>query len=444
MKKTLYIILLAFGISANAQRPDPAPVQSQRILIMNATAHLGNGKVIENSAIGFEKGKLTLVGDATLIRLDKSKYDKVIDAQGKHVYPGLIACNTTLGLTEIDMVRSTVDNNEVGTMNPNVRSIIAYNSDSRVTPTVRSNGILLAQVVPSGGIISGQSSVVQLDGWNWEDAAYKTDEGIHLNWPRMYVYKGGNSEPEDVQRNKIQKNLNDLQLYFDEAKAFAQNASTVSSANLGANSKLTEDQNLKFESMRGLFNGTKTLYVHCSYVKEIISAVALADKFGFRLVIVGGTDAYRVTDLLKSKNVAVILGRTHSLPPREDDDIDLPYKLPSILAKAGITYTVSTDGSWQARNLSFNAGTSAAYGLSKEEALMSITLNAAKILGINATAGSLEEGKDATLIVSDGDVLDMRTNQVVNAFINGREINLDNIQKQLNQTYETKYGIKKQ
>ena len=222
------------------------------------------------------------------------------------------------------------------------------------------------------------------------------------------------------------------------------NASTVSSANLGANSKLTEDQNLKFESMRGLFNGTKTLYVHCSYVKEIISAVALADKFGFRLVIVGGTDAYRVTDLLKSKNVAVILGRTHSLPPREDDEIDLPYKLPSILAKAGITYTVSTDGSWQARNLSFNAGTSAAYGLSKEDALMSITLNAAKILGISATAGSLEEGKDATLIVSDGDVMDMRTNHVVNAFISGREISLDNIQKQLNQTYETKYGIKKQ
>ncbi len=443
MKKTLYIILCAFSISANAQRPAPAPAQSQRILIMNGIAHLGNGKVIENSAIGFESGKLTLVADATVIRLDKSKFDKVIDAQGKHVYPGLIECNSTLGLTEIDLVRSTLDNNEVGEMNPNVRSLIAYNTDSRIIPTVRSNGVLLAQVVPSGGVISGQSSVMQLDAWNWEDAAYKADEGIHLNWPRMYVYKGGNSDPEDVQRNKIQKNLNDLQLYFDEAKAFAQNASTVSSANLGANSKLTADQNLKFEAMRGLFNGSKTLYVHCDYVKEIISAVALADKFGMRLVIVGGTDSYRVIDLLKSKNVSIILGRTHSLPPREDDDVDLPYKLPSILAKAGITYTVSTHGSWQARNLAFNAGTSAAYGVSKEDALMSITLNAAKILGIGATVGSLEEGKDATLIINDGDVLDMRTNHVVNAFINGRELDLDNIQKQLNKTYETKYGIKK-
>ncbi len=443
MKKFIYIIIAAFTVSAKAQRPDPVPAQSQRILIMNGIAHLGNGKVIENSAIGFENGKLTLVADATVIRLDKSKYDKVIDAQGKHIYPGLIECNSTLGITEIDLVRSTLDNYEVGEMNPNVRSLIAYNSDSRIIPTVRSNGVLLAQIVPSGGTISGQSSVVQLDAWNWEDAAYKTDEGIHLNWPRMYVYKGGNAEPDDVQRNKIQKQLNDLQLYFDEAKAYSLTAKATPAGLLGANSKITTDQNLKFEAMRGLFDGTKSLYVHCDYVKEIISAVALADKFNLRLIIVGGGDSYRVTDLLKSKNVSVILGRTHSLPPREDDDVDLPYKLPSILAKAGINYTISMDGSWQARNLAFNAGTSAGYGLSKEEALMSITLNPAKILGISSTTGSIEEGKDATIIISSGDVLDMRTNHIEYAFINGREISLDNIQKQLNQTYQKKYGFKK-
>jgi imidazolonepropionase-like amidohydrolase len=196
--------------------------------------------------------------------------------------------------------------------------------------------------------------------------------------------------------------------------------------------------------MRGLFTGSKTLYIHCDYVKEMISAIGLADKFGIRLVIVGGGDSYRITDLLKSKNVAIILGRTHSLPPREDDEIDLQYKLPSILSKAGINYTISMDGSWQGRNLAFNAGTSAAYGLTKEEALMSITLNAARILGIDATVGSLESGKDATLVISSGDILDMKTNHVESAFINGREISIDNFQKQLNQTYQSKYGIKKQ
>lgn len=443
MKKYIYIFLTAFSVSANAQRPDPVQAQSQRILIMNGTAHIGNGKVIENSAIGFENGKLTLVADATVIRLDKSKFDKVIDAQGKHIYPGLIECNSTLGLTEIDMVRSTVDNFEVGEMNPNVRSIIAYNSDSRIIPTVRSNGVLLAQIVPSGGTISGQSSVVQLDAWNWEDAAYKTDEGIHLNWPRMYIFKGGNAEPEDVQRTRIQKQLNDLQLYFDEAKSYSLTSASTPASMLGANSKLTTDQNLKFEAMRGLFNKSKTLYVHCDYVKEMIGAVSLAEKFGIRLVIVGGGDSYRITDLLKANNVAVVLGRTHSLPPREDDDVDLQYKLPAILSAAGINYTVSMDGSWQGRNLAFNAGTSAAYGLSKEDALKSITLNAAKILGIDSTTGSLESGKDATLIISSGDVLDMKSNHVESAFINGREISTDNFQKQLNQTYKTKYGIKK-
>lgn len=443
MKKYIYIFLTAFSISVNAQRPDPVPAQTQRILIMNGTAHLGNGNVIENSAIGFENGKLTLVADATVIRLDKSKFDKVIDAQGKHIYPGLIQCNSTLGLTEIDMVRSTVDNFEVGEMNPNVRSLIAYNSDSRIIPTVRSNGVLIAQIVPSGGTISGQSSVVQLDAWNWEDAAYKVDQGIHLNWPRMYISKGEKAEPEDVQRTKIQRQLNDIQLYFEEAKAYSLTSSSTPASALGANSKVTTDQNIKFEAMRGLFTGEKTLYIHCDYVKEMISAIGLADKFGIRLVIVGGGDSYRITDLLKTKNVSIILGRTHSLPPREDDEIDLQYKLPSILSKAGINYAISMDGSWQGRNLAFNAGTSAAYGLTKEEALMSITLNAARILGIDATIGSLESGKDATLIISSGDILDMKTNHVESAFINGREISVDNFQKQLNQTYQTKYGIKK-
>lgn len=443
MKKILYIFCTLFAISANAQKPTPAPIQSQRILVMNGIAHLGNGKVIQNSTIGFVNGKLTLVADATLIKLDKSKFDKIIDAQGKHIYPGLIECNSTLGITEIDLVRSTNDNYEVGEMNPNVSSLVAYNTDSRIIPTVRSNGVLLAQVIPSGGTISGQSNVMQLDAWNWQDAAYKIDEGIHVNWPRMYVYRGGNAEPEDVQRNKIQHSLNDLQLYFDEAKAYSMSGSKIESFKFDAKSSKISDRNLKFEAMKGLFDKTKSLYVHCDYVKEIISAVSLAEKFGFKLVIVGGSDSYRVTDLLKSKNVAVILGRSHSLPPREDDDVALPYKLPSILAKAGILYTISVDGSWQSRNLAFNAGTSAAYGVSKEDALMSITLNAAKILGIDSATGSLEEGKDATLIISDGDILDMRFNHVVNAFINGREISLDNIQKQLNQTYETKYGIKK-
>ncbi len=440
MKKSLYILFTAFALQANAQNPAPAPIQSQRILILNGSAHLGNGKVIENSAIGFEKGKLTLVADAKTIRIDRSTYDKIIDANGKQVYPGFIELNSTIGLTEIDLVRSTHDDYEVGEMNPNVRSIIAYNTDSKIIPTVRANGVLLSQIIPEGGTITGQSSVVMLDAWNWEDAAYKTDEGVHVNWPRMYVYRGGNAEPEDVQRNKIQKQLSDLELFFEEAKSYcAINPASV----LKPTSGESKDKNLKFEAMRGLFDGSKRMYVHCGFVKEMISCIGLAEKFGINLTIVGASDSYLILDLLKAKNVSIILGRTHSLPPREDDDVDMPYKLPSILSKAGINYAVSVDGSWQSRNLPFNAGTTAGYGVSKEEALTSITLNPAKILGIDSMVGSIEEGKDATLFISDGDALDMKSNHVTSAFIQGREINLDNIQKQLYNKYQTKYGLKK-
>ncbi len=428
MKKKIILILLSASLKSFAQNPAPALPQKDAVLIMNATAHIGNGEVIKNSAIGFKDGKLILVADATNIKIDSREYPVVIDAAGRHVYPGFIDCNSNLGLTEIDLVRSTRDFAEVGEYNQNVRSIIAYNTDSRVTPTVRSNGVLLAQIVPQGGIISGQSTVVELDAWNWEDAAYKTDEGMHMNWPRMYIIQNNSRETEEVQRQKIQNNLFAIEQMFKEAKSYSMN-------------KTAEEENLKFEAMRGLFDGSKTLYVHCDYVKEIVSAVNMVKKYGIRMAIVGGSDSYRVTELLKANDVAVVLSSTHSLPPREDDDVDLPYKLPYILKKAGVLYAITYEGNWQVRNLMFNAGTAAAYGLTKEEALSAITINPARILGIDKRVGTLETGKDATLFISDGDALDMRTNNVTKAFISGKDINLDNIQKQLYHKYMKKYGL---
>jgi imidazolonepropionase-like amidohydrolase len=431
MKKYSSILTLIFFLfltCTRGQNPAPAPAQSESVLIKNGTAHLGNGKVIENSVIAFENGKLTLVGDATTAVIDESKYKRKINASGKHIYPGFINCNSSLGLTEIDLVRSTSDNYEVGELNPNVRSIIAYNTDSKIIPTVRCNGVLMEQIVPDGGTITGQSSVVVLDAWNWEDAAYKTDEGVHLNWPRMYISKYPGADPEDKQRERMNKEMNNIEQLFKEAKAYS--------------SSLPAEKNLRFESMKGLFDGSKKLYVHCGYIKEIESAVLFCKKYGIRMVLVDGQDSWRVAELLKENNIPVILGRIHSLPPREDDDVDLPYKLPFLLKQAGVNYALSIGGSWQTRNLAFMAGTSAGYGLTKEEALMSITSSPAKILGIDNTTGTLENGKDATLFISSGDALDMRTNAVEEAFINGREINLDNVQKQLYKKYQAKYGLK--
>ena len=428
MRKMLIAIGFIFSLKSFAQNPAPALPQKDAILILNGTAHIGNGKIILNSAIGIKDGKLILVADATRIKFDKDAYKVVVDATGKQVYPGFINCNSNLGLTEIDLVRSTRDFNEVGEFNPNVRSIIAYNTDSKIPPTVRSNGVLLVQIVPQGGVISGQSSVVELDAWNWEDAAYKIDEGIHLNWPRMYTILNNPNETEEIQRQKIQNNLNAVELVFKEAKAYSLNNSPL-------------EKNLKYEAMRGLFNGSKKLYVHCDYVKEIVSAVNMVKHYGIKMVLVDGADSYRVTDLLKENNIPVILGRIHSLPPREDDDVDLPYKLPYLLKQAGVTFAISVESSWQGRNVMFNAGTASAYGLTKEEALASITSSPAGILGIEDRAGTLEVGKDATLFISEGDALDMRTNKVTKAFIRGKDINLDNIQSQLYRKYMTKYGL---
>jgi len=421
MKKIQSIIIacLLLQIGLFAQQT-PAPEQSGAVLIMGATAHLGNGKVIPNAAIGFENGKLTLVADANTVRIDPAKYPTQIDAQGKHVYPGFIAPNTTLGLIEIEAVRATNDMREVGSFNPNLRSIIAYNTDSNITPTVRSNGVLMAQVVPQGGRVSGQSTIVQLDAWNWEDAAYATDEGIHLNWPRSFNW--WNNEANKDYPDQVEE----IKTNFKEAQAYAKN-------------KKVTKPNLKMEAMKGLFDKSKTLYVHTGNVKSITEAVLFFKDFGVNLVIVGGTDTWMITDLLKDHKVSVILGDTHSLPSRSDSDIDESFKTAKVLKEAGVLYAFGMNGAWQQRNLAFQAGQAVGYGLDYEDAVTALTLNTAKILGIDKTVGSLEEGKDATLFISEGDALDMRTCKLTQAFIGGRKIDLDNKQKALYRKFQEKY-----
>lgn len=427
--KYLYTLLCfcLFSDMTLAQQT-PALPQTQEIAIVGATAHLGNGEVIENSFIAFENGKLTVVADGRLVKPDRSKNYKIINAAGKHVYPGLIASNSQLGLIEIGAVSATRDADEIGLMNPHVRSIIAYNTDSRVSPTVRSNGALLAQIVPEGGRISGTSSVVELDGWNWEDAAYRTDDGVHLNWPRTMMWTGWRTGNPHMKKNEdYAKQVEEVEQFFKEALAYSKKANAT-------------PKNLKFEAMRGLFDQSKSLFIHANNSKSIASAVLLAKEFGAKLVIVGGRDSWMQTDLLRENNVSVILGQTHNLPAREDTDIDQPFKTPKLLQEASVLFAFSGEGAWQQRNLAFQAGQAVGFGLDYEKAIQALTLNAAKILGIDDRVGSLEVGKDATLIVSSGDVLDMRTNQIQTAFIQGKSIDLDNKQKALYRKFKEKYS----
>ncbi len=413
---------------AQSDVPAPATKQTKSIYLTHATVHVGNGKVLQDATIGFDNGKIIFLEERPSFKTDETM-GKIIDCAGKHVYPGIIAANTKVGLDEIEAVRATNDYAEVGNYNPDARAIIAYNTDSRVTPTVRSNGVLYAQSTPLYGTVSGTSAVVQLDAWNWEDALVKED-GIWMNWPSMQSGGGWWAEPSAPTMNKeYDKQVNAIKDYFREAKSYAE---------AGAHDKT----NLRFDAMKDLFTKTKTVYVNVDRVKEMQHVIAFAEEFGLHLVISGGEESWMIADELAKKKVAVILGKTHSLPGSDDADIDQAFKTPSLLQKAGVLYCLSIPGGfWQERNLAFNAGSAVAYGLSKEEALAAITLNTAKILGVDAQIGSLEKGKEASMIVSTGDVLDMKTSNIEYAFISGRQVDLNNKQKELNAKFMKKYGV---
>lgn len=429
MKK--YIVILFISLFGFAQQT-PAPKQSRSILITGAKAHLGNGKVIENSLLSIVNGKIAAIGDAAVMK--PSKHDITIDASGKHIYPGFIAPNSTLGLVEIDAVRASDDESEIGEFNPHVRSIIAYNAESKLVETTRPNGVLLAQITPRGGRISGTSSIVQLDAWNWEDATIKTDDGIHLNWPRSYSRAGWWAEPGGIETNKnYEPQIKEIQTYFDNAFAYL-------------NSK-NNKKDIPFEAMKGLQLGEKTLYVNANGEKEIIDAVLFKKKNNIqKMVIVGGYYAFKVAQLLKENNVSVLLKRVHDLPLLEDEDVNLPYKNAKLLVDAGVLVGLQNAGDMermQTRNLPFYAGTCAAWGLSKEQALQLISGNTAKILGIDNQYGTLETGKSATFFISEGDALEMKTNIISFAFIDGRHLSLESHHTELYERYKGKFEQQK-
>ena len=436
MKKISYIsVLLLFAlIGAVAQSPVVAPAQKKSILLIGGTIHTGTGEVIRDGAILFEGGKIKQVGAASATGTDKSKYE-VIDVSGKHVYPGLIFPSTSVGLSEIGSgVDVASDVREIGDLNPNVRSIAAYNTDSHVIPVLRSNGILLAQIVPQGTLLPGTSSIVQFDAWNWEDASYKTDNGIHLVWPRKSAAagRGGFSQPAATSSTTYERNVEAIDKIFSDAVAY--NAITK-----------PEKVNLRLESLKGLFDGSKILFISATEAKGIIAAVTFGKKYGVQNMVLTGADetAWAVKDFLKENDIPVIISNSLSLPKYDYSDIRMPFKLAALFKAegilAGLSYTSQAYG-----NLPFAAGQTVAYGLSREEALQTITINNARILGIDDRTGTLEPGKDANIIVSTGDILDMAGNNVELAFITGRSISLDNKHKLLYRRFQTKYDNMKQ
>ena len=424
----LLIVLLTNGLLL-AHPEIPGAPQKQPIALTNATIHPVSGPVVEKGTLVFEGGKITALGTGVAVPAGA----EVIDLAGKHVYPGLFDAVTDVGLVEINSVRATIDDQEVGQLNPNVRAIVAVNPDSELIPVTRSNGVLLASATPNGGLMSGRSGVIQLDGWTWEDMAIKSDSALHIQWPSSSAggRRGAGAETAEAAPPRGERAVELMRQALADARAYA--------AARKADAAYPRDARL--ESLQDVLEKKMPVIVHADDLRQITAAVAFAEREKLRLIIAGGYDAPLCAALLKKNSVPVIVGGTYRVPRRRGDAYDSAYALPAELHKAGLVFCISTHGRFGAsnvRNLPYHASVAVGFGLPAEEALKAITLYPAQILGVADRVGSLAIGKDATLFIADGDPLDTPT-QVSAAWVQGRKVDLDDRHKRLYHKYEEKY-----
>ena len=433
MRTTITTLLLTVITVSISSDQVPAPPQTHPILLMNATIHPVSADEIRRGAILFEKGVITAIGRRITNLPDNTE---TIDLQGKHVYPGMIAAASVIGLTEIGAVAVTRDFAERGDVNPNVRAEVAYHPDSEIIPVTRSNGVLLAHSCPTGGLISGTSAVMMLDGWTWETATLKAQTGLHINWPNMGAISSRRfrrSEEEVAKRRE--EAMKKLDSTFEEAQRYL-----VAKEAANQSGRIELETDLRWEAMLPVLRREVPVFMHASEVRQIESAVEWANRHNLKMVIVGGYDAWRVADLLKKYEIPVIYETVNSLPRRRWEDFDTPFTGPLKLYEAGVKYCISmgTGGASNHRNTPYEASKAASYGLPKNEALKSVTLYAAEVLGIADKAGSLEKGKDATLMITDGDPLEITT-QVEQVYIQGKKIDMSDRHKVLYGKYKEKY-----
>ncbi|GDX91135.1 MAG: amidohydrolase family protein [Planctomyces sp.] len=415
--------------SALASDQIPGAPQKKPVALVNGVLHTVSGPVIEAGTIVFDNGRITELGP----RMQPPPNADVIDLQGRHVYPGMIESHSQLGLTELSSTRATIDTSEVGLLNPNVTAATAVNPDSELIPVTRANGVLVALSAPSGGLVSGKASLLQLDGWTSVDMTLQRESGLVINWPASFRSSffgppsaggaGGEAGGSQVQ---------ELRNLFTDARAWSK-ARTASPE--------TQRYDIRFASMQSVLAGKVPLIVAADEAEEIQAAVAFGVEQKLQVIIFGGYDAESCAELLRRYQVPVIVSAVHRDPRNDHDDYDAAYTLPERLRKAGIRFCISGSArseTWNTRNLPYQAATAAAYGLPRDEALKSVTLYPAQILGVADRLGSLEPGRDATIFVSTGDPLETDS-QVTQAWIQGRVVDLNSRHTQLAGKYGEKF-----
>lgn len=427
------LLLLAACLSiqpATASDQIPGAPQKKPVALINGVLHTVSGPVIEAGTIVFDNGRITEMGP----RMQPPPNADVIDLQGRHVYPGMIESHSQLGLTELSSTRATIDTSETGLLNPNVTAATAVNPDSELIPVTRANGVLVALSAPSGGLISGKASLLQLDGWTSVDMTLQREAGLVINWPASFrsSFFGPPASAAPGGSESGRSPVDELRNLFTAARAWAK---------ARAASPDTQRYDIRFASMQPVLAGKMPLIVAADEAEEIQAAVAFAVEQKLQVIIFGGYDAESCAELLRRCHVPVIVSAVHRDPRNDHDDYDAAYTLPERLRKAGISFCISGSArseTWNTRNLPYQAATAAAYGLPRDEALKSVTLYPAQILGVADRLGSLEPGRDATIFVSTGDPLETDS-QVTHAWIQGRAVDLTSRHTQLAGKYGEKY-----
>jgi len=428
------IIILLFFSYIYGNNQIPGTDQKRPILLRGGILHTVSGEILEEHDLLFAEGKIVTIDE----QIQPSPETDILDIYGKHVIPGFIAGYTRIGLTEISAVKQTNDHSEIGEINPNVRANVAYNPDSDLIPVTRSNGVLIVNSAPSSGRIPGQSSVMEMDGWTWEEATLKHPAALNLNWPSMrFNFRKDAKKKEKAQREEYHNAIREIDQLIRDVRAYHHRKNAKE-----RKAEHKQQSDLRLESMIPFVIFKDPIHIKANDARQIEAAVKWSNKHDLNIVIVGGKDAWMLTEMLVQNNIPVILLGVQVTPRRRFEPIHIPYKIPAILQKAGVHFCISLDPGYpmdgHVRTLPDEAMRAASWGLTKDQALRAITLTAAEILGIDDKVGSLDLGKDATFFIADNEPL-TQYNNPIKAFIKGREIDLSDRQKNLWKKYQEKY-----
>lgn len=434
VRAALAALALAAIVAPATAGPEWTPATPRRFALTGGTVHTVTGGVLENATVLVDEGRITAVGTGLAAPPDAT----VRDCRGKHVYPGFIAANTMLGLIEVATIEGSNDTQETGNVNPNIRAEVMVNPDSDLLPVARLNGVTSALVVPGGGAIHGLSALVHLDGWTQEDMTVRRAVALHVRWPDMSPVRGWQVQQSDEEQNKARDAaIAAIRDAFGDARAYEK-----ARAAEGAPGVPAHDGDVKWDAMRRVVRGEIPVFFEAETAAQLRAVLDFVDEYALRgVAIVGGRDAALFAEDLKSRGIAVIVGGTLEMPGRRYDAYDEPFTLPGRLAAAGVTFCIADGGGSFAaagvRNLPQHAGMAVAFGLAKDEALKSVTLYPARILGVADRLGSIEVGKIADLQVTDGDPLEVATH-CEQVFIAGRPIPMRSRQTELFKKYDAR------